>query len=319
MYILSEGTWGMGDSDIARYDAVTGTLAAKYFTARNGSPLGDSGNDLKLYGSKMYCAVSGSDMTVGGFIKIIDPKTGLLVKSIAATDADGKPDMPRRIAAVGGKVYFTMYSGSALRLDTATMEITGRAALSGSYPEGICAHGGSLYVCNSGQGTGNTISVIDISSFAEKSTITVPQNPNMIEATPTGDIYFTTWDLSWGSGEPSNLHKFNVSNTADIVSFDVRATKIAVGKEYVYTVETDWDTFESIVNRVNLHTGAAETFALDDDFYLGNSVSVNPANGDIYFTNQMGQDVYAYSPDGKRILSLATGVQNGSSIVFINR
>ncbi len=320
LYILSEGTMGKGDSDLAYYDMVTKALTTKYYHTQNpDTPLGDTGNDLKLYGSKMYCAISGIDITIGGYIKIIDPKTGKLVKSITATDADGKPDMPRRIALAGGKVYVTMYSGSVARIDTTTLEITGRVKLSGTYPEGICAYGDNLYVCNSGQGPGNTISIVNMTSFAEEATIDVPENPSMIEAAPTGNIYFTTADRSWGGGALSNLHKFNVSNTKNIASFDIRATRLAIGKDYVYTVDTDWNTYGSIVNKVSLTTDAASTFDLDKKFYLGYSVFVNPTNGDIYFTNQMGQNVYAYNQDGKQVLSLATKIQNGSSVVFVNR
>jgi sugar lactone lactonase YvrE len=319
LYILSEGSRGDSSSDLAYYDVATGTFTAGYYSTQNGSPLGDTGNDLKLYGSKMYCAVSGYDMTTGGVIRVIDPKTGKLIKNITATDAGGKPDQPRRIALAGGKVYFSMYSGAVLRVDTASLEITGHVKLDGTYSEGICAYGDRLYVCNSGWGTGNTISVVDIASFAETATITVPQNPNMIEATATGDIYFTTADYSWAGGAPSNLYKFNAANTQNIVSFDIRATRLAIGKEYVYTVETDWAGLGSIINRVNLATGVAETFDTEEDLPLGYSVSVNPTNGDIYFTNQMGQDVYAFNQDGKQVLSLKTGVHNGSSIVFINR
>lgn len=313
-YVLSEGSWGQGNSELAFFDAQKSTFTTKYFNAKNSAALGETGNDLKLYGSKLYCVLSGTDATSGGAVKVINPSTGVLIKTIPVAN-----DQPRRIAVTGGKVYVTLYSGKVAAIDTATLTITGNATLSGTFPEGICAYGNYLYVCNSGQGPGNTISVVNIATLTETEVITVAENPSMIEATTTGDIYFTTADYSWGGGDPSNLHKFNVSNTANITSFDIRATRLAIGKNYVYTVDTDWSTFDAVVNRVNLKTGVASAFDVDEPFVLGYAVAANPATGYVYFTDQMGDDVYVFDESGTLKESFNTTVENGSAIVFINK
>ncbi|MDR2847954.1 MAG: hypothetical protein LBV39_02510 [Bacteroidales bacterium] len=313
-YVLSEGNWNSGDSELAYFDVLSNTLTTKYFNAKNSAALGETGNDLKLYGSKLYCVLSGTDATSGGAVKVINPKTGVLIATIPVAD-----DQPRRIATAGGKVYVTLYSGKVAAIDTTTLAITGNATLSGTFPEGISAYGGKLYVCNSGQGTGTTISVVDVATLTETAVITVPENPSMIEATSTGDIYFTTADNTWGGGNPSNLHKFNVSNTATITTLDIRATRLAIGKNYLYTVDTDWASMDAVVNRVNLKTGVAAAFDVDEPFVLGYAVAVNPATGDVYFTDQIGDDVYVFGEDGTQKASYHTTVTNGSSIVFINK
>ncbi|MDR2038619.1 MAG: hypothetical protein LBQ60_11915 [Bacteroidales bacterium] len=320
LYILSEGGMGQGNSDLSYYDIRTQMLSTKYFSGQNTTPLGDTGNDLKLYGSKMYCVVSGPAMSAGGHIEVIDPKTGLSVKRILATDADGNPDMPRRIALADGKVYVTMYSGSVARIDTTTLEINGRVPLSGSYPEGICTYGGKLYVCNSGQGPGNTISVIDLSGFTETGTIKVPENPSMIEATPKGDIYFTTADYSWANGDVSKLHRFNVSDIENIKTFDIRASKLVIGQEYVYVVETDWTTYGTYFSKVNLKTDEVGDFISDGtSIMLGYNICMDPTNGDIYVSQSMGDWIYCYDSAGKKKIILKTKVVNGSAIAFITR
>lgn len=321
LYILSEGSWGSSNSDFAYYDFTTATLTSKYYSAKNGSTLGDTGNDLKLYGSKMYCVVSGQSMTTGGSIKVINPVTGELIEEIPATDADGNPDQPRRIAVSGGKVYVTMYSGSVACIDTTSLEITNRASLSGAYPEGICAYNGNLYICNSGQGSGNTISVVNIGSFTETSAIEVAMNPVDIGVTSAGDIYFTTADNTWGGGDPSNLYKFNVSNPESITNFNIRAGKLAIGKDYVYTIDTDWDDYSTVIKKVNLKTNAVSDFiigGLANPWFMGYNISVNPTNGDVYLLN-MGEDVYVYDSEGNFVNSLSTGTGNGSTVVFINK
>ncbi len=79
LYILSEGNWNSSQSDLAYYDYTTGgTTTKKFYKAQNGATLGDLGNDLAIYGGKMYCIVSGASVAAGGGgrIEIIDIETG---------------------------------------------------------------------------------------------------------------------------------------------------------------------------------------------------------------------------------------------------
>ena len=58
-YVLSEGTWHVAPpsspGNIVRYD--------NNWTKKSTLEIGDTGNDLIQYGSKLYCAVSGHDLT----------------------------------------------------------------------------------------------------------------------------------------------------------------------------------------------------------------------------------------------------------------
>ena len=58
-WILSEGYAGQGNSEMAWFDISTGEIAKKQFKAINGTSLGDTGNAMKVYGSKLYAVVSG--------------------------------------------------------------------------------------------------------------------------------------------------------------------------------------------------------------------------------------------------------------------
>ncbi len=320
LYILSEGSAGRNQAELAYYDVKTATISKKYFKAKNNTDLGDTGNDLVLYGNKLYCTVSGSDLAtdirIGGYIEVIHPKTGISIKRIPAKDAAGNPDMPRFMAMSGGKVYVTMYSGSVARIDTATLEIDGRAALGGKLPEGICLYGGNLYVCNSGQGPGNTISVVDIATFKETKTITTENNPTSIGVTSTGDIYFTTADYTWGGGNRSNLYKFNVANTSAITAFNCRASSLAVGDNYVYATDFTWNDYSDHAIKVNLKTGAVSDFSDELELYMVYAVQVNPINGDVYITGQ-GQDVDIFDATGKWKSSLQTGTGYTKKVVPI--
>lgn len=75
-YVLSEGTWHVAPpsspGNIVRYD--------NNWTKKSTLEIGDTGNDLIQYGSKLYCAVSGHDLTAdNGGIWVLNAKTGQLL------------------------------------------------------------------------------------------------------------------------------------------------------------------------------------------------------------------------------------------------
>lgn len=117
-YVLSEGTWHVAPpsspGNIVRYD--------NNWTKKSTLEIGDTGNDLIQYGSKLYCAVSGHDLTAdNGGIWVLNAKTGqLLTPQMKQYDDEktGHKAMPRHLAAANGKVYISFYSGAVMSIDT---------------------------------------------------------------------------------------------------------------------------------------------------------------------------------------------------------
>lgn len=117
-YVLSEGTWQAAppssSGSIVRYD--------NYWSNPSILEIGDTGNDLIQYGSKLYCAASGHDLTANnGGIWVLDAATGKVISSGMIKYDDTKTGykaMPRRLAAGDGKVYISLYSGAVLSIDT---------------------------------------------------------------------------------------------------------------------------------------------------------------------------------------------------------
>lgn len=122
-YVLNTGNWGGNDAGIQFLDFQTGELSEDLYAAANGEGLGDLGQDLCVYGSKIYVTVSGSSKVV-----IMDRKCKVL-KSIPVATEDGTPVEPRYMAACEGKVYFTAYDGTVSRIDTTSMAIDGKLNL----------------------------------------------------------------------------------------------------------------------------------------------------------------------------------------------
>lgn len=291
IYVLSEGTWKKNQSDIAYYDITNDKLYPKYFSEVNGRNLGDVGNDMAVYGSKMYCLVSEQNPgTNDGMIEVIDPKTCKSIKQIPFTVNQEHTirDIPRRFIFENGKGYITGFSGVVARLDTLSLTIDAVAKLKGDNlkSEGITQYKNKLYVANSGYGVGNTVSVVDIETMKELYKIDVPTNPVNILA--VGDeIYLHTALTS----NPSNLYILNPTTEKIEYTFNVGATKLTTLDNYLYTGDMSWTTFEDQISKINLETKEVEPLEFKQkDMYTIYAFNSNSSYKE-YYVGSMGDDV----------------------------
>lgn len=318
LYVLSEGTMGNGNGQLVYFDYNTSTNKFVRNDERRFQKYGETPNDLMVYGSKMYCAITG-DNTNGGIIRVINPSTGATIQDILVTK-EAMKQQPRRLTAYKGKVYATLYSGAVAQIDTLSYT-TKVATLSGTFSEGICAYGESLYICNSGQGADNTVSVVDIAQFSEKETITVPYNPVYIVNAGNGELYINTASVWSGPavGAPANIHILNTATKQITRTFDIPAENIVGGRNYVYaTATTSWTTFEGILKKISIANKSVSDFTTSTaKLMFAYKLSVNPLTNEVYLSQQMGQDINRFKEDGTHIETLKTGQQNGAAVAFI--
>ena len=166
--VLNNGNWGDNDASLGRWEDAGKTYYPGAFFGVNKQHLGDLGQDVLVYGSKVYLAVSGS-------------------KTIFVTDAQLRlisrinPDncQPRHLESYDGKVYATLYEGYLAEIDTTTFQL--RKVDVEDNPEGFAILGGKAYVANSGgmnyPDYGTTVSVVDLENFQVEKTLTVHDNP----------------------------------------------------------------------------------------------------------------------------------------------
>ena len=67
MYILSEGLFNQNNSSLARYSFNRQRCTNNYFSANNQRGLGDTANDIAIYGNKIYVVVN-----VSSTVEVID-------------------------------------------------------------------------------------------------------------------------------------------------------------------------------------------------------------------------------------------------------
>lgn len=319
VFILNEGSAGYNNAGITAYNPETGAITADIYYAQNGQRLGDTGQDMIEYGGRVYVTLSGSRR----LLKL--DRTGKELQSLSFAAADGQP---RYMVAEDGKLYVTLWSGQVARIDTTDLTVEKYVAV-GANPEEITEEDGKLFVANSGYGSGNTVSVIDLAGFTVVKTITVVQNPNTIlEA--GDDIYV----LSWGNYTdiPYTLQRLNVS--AGTYEEVATATKMVEHDHIIYLVNsvTDWSQ-RPYVTTNTFFSYNAKTKKLDENSFLTLTdetealkttsiymMEIDPNTGDIYigtsdFVNT--GDIYRFSQQGKLIRKFSSGGISPNNAVFL--
>ena len=182
LYVLCEGNMGSNKARLDYMNLETGTYYSNRYGAQNPKQvkeLGDVGNDIAVYGNKLYAVINCSHK-----VEIMDLQAHRI----------GQVDIPncRYLAFHGDKAYVSAYVGSladpdllgsVFEIDTATLQIT-REVKVGHQPDELCVVDDKLYVVNSGGYLTNrydsTVSVIDLTSFTELQKIPVGLNPTRL-------------------------------------------------------------------------------------------------------------------------------------------
>ena len=314
-WILSEGYTGQGNAELAWFDITENKVLEKQFSALNKKPLGDTGNQLALYGSKMYVVVTGAGFTTdtssdNSYIEVINPYDGKSIKRIPFKNVEGTPAKPRNIIFEGGYGYVSSYSNEVVRLDTVSLTLDEHTALSGTMAEGLTYNNGSLYICNGGQGADNKISVVNVENMKETKVISTAYNPNHIVSVSNGEIYFNT---DWPEYK---LYKLTIADEEVTEVPGLSVADLTFSNNNIYTSFYDWDTSKGSVNELNIATSEVTELNLE----LGSSeYHIGTINGsDLLYLTGMGDDIVIFDPATKEIKhSFSTGVPGGSDVVAV--
>ena len=209
LYFLNSGNMGNNNSSLYMYDIEKDEVVPDYFLAQNGRGLGDTAQDMIVYGDKMYIAVYGEST-----IEVTDLKA----KSIKQVKTEGQP---RYMVSEGGKVYISYYNGYVARLDTASLEVEAKVKV-GRNPEQLAVSSNKLFVSNSGGmdystevGYDKTVSVVDLSTFTEIKKLDVVLNPTRIQADEQGNVYVVS--MGNYADIPNTVQKIN-TETYEVTS-----------------------------------------------------------------------------------------------------
>lgn len=303
-YVLNSGDWKTNNSSLTKYDASNGEVQQFCFQAQNGRGIGNTANDIIVYGSKMYIAVAGEST-----IEI----TGVDAKSIKQIKCDGQP---RYLAACDGNVYVSYYDGYVARLDTATLSVEAKVKV-GRNPEQLAVVGKKLYVANSGGmdyntelGYDNTVSVVDLESFEELEKIAVVPNPTNVVA--VGDDVFVA---SYGNyyDIPSTLQYIGADGTVSVVDKCKNMTEICNNSGVLYGFFSQYDeNWNATITYLSYNTVDASVDApWIKEAELPSPYKVSSAGDYVCVTSSdyiNDGDVYFYDTDGMLVKKVATGL-----------
>ena len=336
LYLVNEGNMGSNKCSLDYLDLTTGIYSRNFYAERNPNvikELGDVGNDIGIYGSKLYVVVNCSHK-----VEVLDAHTGV---------REGSIDIPncRYVSFHGGYAYVSSYVGPVLvdpsapkgmvcRIDTVSLSVTERVTV-GYQPEEMEIVGDMMYVANSGgyraPDYDNTVSVIDLKRFAQVDLIPVAINLHRIRK----DGYGHLWVNSRGNHKdiPSRLYMLSAGQRGMKVSrkIDVNCSNFAIYGDQLYYYATDKDAEgargDVSYGVIDVRSGevVAENFISDGtekEIKMPYGIAVNPANGDIYVTDARNYvssgRLYCFSPDGRKRWSVRTG-DIPAEIAFLTR
>ncbi|RHJ86617.1 hypothetical protein DW103_02850 [Parabacteroides sp. AM08-6] len=324
VYLLNSGKSNSNNSTLDYYNPVTKELKTKVFSSVNGRGLGDTANDMIVYGSKMYIAVTNSNT-----IEVTDLNAKSL-KTIAPKDETGQPQSPRHLAAYEGKVYVTLFDGHLAAIDTTSMEITKQVQV-GPNPEEVCAANGKLYVANSGGYNpvqDSTLSVIDAATFTvDKNTLKVIINPSMVRADSEGYLYVMSLG-NYGDIKASVQRLDPKTGELTVICSNEKiAMSMSNDKLYILSSESNASTGWMAANTKYIRYDAKMAKVETENFITDGTtiskiayISVDPLEENVYMTageyTSTG-DVYIYSAAGKKIDKLGVSGINPMGAYFI--
>jgi len=315
IYILNEGAFNgtTSISSISYYDVAKKTTVLDYYKQVNGKDLGNSANDLKQYGSKLYCVVTGTKGKAESFVDVMDVNTGKTLKRIAFnTTNDGY--MPRYIAFYKNKAYVSRYDGKISRIDTASLNIDAELQLKNGADnaealEGIAVANGKLYVAGSAgynypKSLNDKVVVVDLTTFATVKQITVNYNPAKIAATDNGDLYV----ISFGNYGNINAAMQKVSSTTDAVTQteDYNLQTIAIQKDQAWMSKDMYGA--PSIKSLNLTTGKLGADLITDGTDVGTpyGLTINPFDNSVVVAKSDVSKAAVYSKEGKKLYEFGT-------------
>ena len=296
-YLLNEGNMGSNKATLDYMDLETGIYKTNIYAEANPTmvkELGDVGNDIKIYGNKIYAVINASN-----FIEVMDKKTAKHLGTISLENG-------RYLAFKDGKGYATSYAGpisldpnsplgKVVEFDTINLKIQ-REVTVGYQPDELEIVDNNLYVANSGgyryPDYDKTVSVIDLNTFKETKKIDVEVNLHRLKKDADGDLYVTSrgdyYDI------PSNLFVIDSKTHQIKKTFDIPVSNFTISGDKLYYFSNSFSyetfTYEKSFGIIDTKTEQviASNFINEGDLATIETpygIAVNPNNGDIYLTD----------------------------------
>ena len=316
-FILNEGSMGGNNSNIIYFDWATGNVnTTDLFVQQNGVKLGDTGNDIEVYGNDLLVAVN-----VSNYVALLDGYG--VEKSRISFEQYKNLGQVRNLTTIGNRVYAVSYGGyvSTLRIDGDKLVYEDSLKV-GERPEDIIALKGKLYVLLQGANyNDNRMAVIEAGSKTIKyvTVLTDPEDLYVADDKVIVRGYGASYSNEWGIYDPAT-DTYTDKGNASVMA-------VANGKLFIGYSLTNWSTGDttSELSVYNMSTGKSESFFKKMPAEIATtsiySISVNPYDNRIYVgTSDFAENgvIYVFDAEGNYERNFSACGINPHAIVFLN-
>jgi DNA-binding beta-propeller fold protein YncE len=322
LYLLNEGNMNQNKASLDYVDFTTGLYRSNIYGQANPNivkNLGDVGNDIGSYGSKLYMVINNSNL-----IEVVNAHTAKHIAQINITNC-------RNVTFHNNHAYISAYlgvvgdpkapNGAVYEIDTATLQITRKVTV-GRQPEEMAVVGEKLYVANSGgyspPNYERTLSVIDLASFTEIKRIDVAINLEKVKADQYGNLYVTSRGDYYTV--PPDLYVIDTKTDLVKKDFKMPVSNLWIDGDtaYMYSVAFSYITGKNTITYSMIDT--KDETILNNQFITDGTdklitvpygIAVNPVTKEVYVADAknyvISGTLYCFNPSGKKEWSVTTG------------
>ena len=330
MYVLNEGNMGSNKASIDFLDLDENKPTVHYlrniYSERNPNvvkELGDVGNDIKIYGSKLWIVVNVSNKVE---VATADSCKRITQINIPNCRYLAFKDGFAYVSSYVGPVKLDKYAplGMVYKVDTVDFKKKDSVVV-GYQPEGLCIVDNKLYVANSGgyrmPNYDNTLSEIDLTTFKEIRKIKVGLNLHHCQV----DHYGQIWVTSRGNYNdvPSRiywLYKGHNQLYEVIDSIDTPVSGLSIVGDSLYYYGSAWNSATAtntisygLINVRTHQTIETNLFSAPQikAITMPYGIMVNPTERDFYLMDAKNYvssgSLLHFKPDGTFDWSVQTG------------
>jgi YVTN family beta-propeller protein len=320
-YLLNEGQMGKNNASLDCFHYANGSYFSSRFKAANDSAkLGDVGNDIEVYGNKLYVVMNGSNM-----VRVLDARTAKKIADISIPNC-------RNVVFNSGKAYVTSFAGTIkyldpsnrvgyiAKIDTATLSITDTCNVE-YQPEQMAICNEKLYVANSGgymPTPDNRVSVIDLATFTKEKDIPVGINLKGMLLSKENEIFVS----SQGNYTTTETNLFAVNLTTekiDTLNINVSMMDICGDSIYTYGSALSGTSSYHIINTKSHKVVSNQIITDGTSIVSPYLIKINPISKDIYISDSgstYGSPgiLYCFNSKGNLKWHVTTGVGPGHMV-----
>lgn len=323
-FLLNEGNMGSNKASLDYFDYETGYYMKNIFAEINPNvvkELGDVGNDIQIYGDKLYAVINCSH-----FVEVMDVATAKHLAVISIPNC-------RYIVFKDGFAYVSSYAGPVAidpnarlgyvaKVDTTTLKVVGACTV-GYQPEEMIIVDDKLYVANSGgyrvPNYDNTVSVIDLATFTETKKIEVAVNMHRMEKDNQDNIYVSSRGDYYGAPSKTFILDPFTETVSDVLN-PLPNSNMTFCNDFMYLYSTEWSyvTNSNIISYAKVDTRTQKvttknfiTDGTDKKITIPYGIAVNPENGEFFVTDAKNYvtpgTLYCFNADGTKKWEVETG------------